>query len=302
MSEFAPEVDGPALLIGEAAELLGITPKAIRLYHRLGLVAEPERDQSGYRRYRPPDLAALARIVRLRDVGLSLREIAPLLQAQDDGASLRRALHDLDEQLAIEIADRRRRRRLLAALHKEGIDDPLQASSPGVAENRLVERLRRLIPELTPDEEAFQRRLQRALAAFQLPGADQAAVDRADELADEVLERTGGTHALIERHRRLYALADADIDDPRVPILAEEMRAVMRLTAQALARSDESPAVPPQVDDAELRRWSAAISAALDTLPPAVRRVWEIVYRELLDTRSGASPTPGPHRNHRRLS
>ncbi len=56
------------LRIGDAAALLGITPKAIRLYHQRGLLAEPERDESDYRRYRPADLVALARIVHALDV------------------------------------------------------------------------------------------------------------------------------------------------------------------------------------------------------------------------------------------
>ena len=269
------------LLIGQAAGLLGITPKAIRLYHRLQLLPEPERDESGYRRYRPHELATLGRIVRLREVGLSLREIGPLLRANDAGTSLRQSLQAVDEQLAIEIADRRRRRRLLTTLRDEGIDDPLHASAPGVVENHLVERLRRLIPDMTPDEEAFERRLQRALAAFQLPGADGAVSEGADALADELIDITGGPQGLIERHRRLYALADADLDDPRIPVLAEEMRAVMRRTAEALS-DREQPSAVPEIDDAGVRRWSAGISAALCSLPPAVRQVWEIVFHELL--------------------
>jgi DNA-binding transcriptional MerR regulator len=290
MSDRSQDADR-GLLIGEAAGLLGITPKAIRLYHRLELLPEPERDESDYRRYLPHELATLARIVRLRDVGLSLREIRPLLRAEDGGTSLQRALQAFDEQLAIEIADRRRRRRLLTTLRDEGIDDPLHASAPGVIESHLVERLRQLIPDMTPDEEAFERRLQRALAAFQLPGADAAPTERADALADELLDLTGGRQGLIERHRRLYALADAELDDPRIPVLAEEMRAVMRRTGEALS-DPERPSAVAKIDDAEVRRWSAGISAALGSLPPAVRQVWEIVFQELLHALNVTSRAP----------
>jgi hypothetical protein len=37
------------LLIGEVAELLGITPKAIRHYEKLRLFEKPARSESGYR-------------------------------------------------------------------------------------------------------------------------------------------------------------------------------------------------------------------------------------------------------------
>jgi DNA-binding transcriptional MerR regulator len=273
--------DGAGLRIGDAAALLGITPKAIRLYHRRGLLPEPERDESDYRRYRPADLVALARIVRLRHVGLSLREIAPLVGADDGGVALRRALQDLDEQLAIEIAERRRRRRLLAEIRDEQVTDPIAVSAPSLAEERLIARLRAALPEMSPDQEAFQRRLQRALAAFALPGTDAAALDQADAIADEVLAATGGHDALVERHRRLYALLDADPDDPRVAALAAEMRAVMRKATAAIGIADDARAAR-DIDPVDLQRWWAGTTAALETLPPAVRRVWELVFDELL--------------------
>lgn len=189
------------LRIGQVAALLGTTPKAIRLYHRRGLVAEPERDASDYRRYRPADLVVLARIVRLRGIGLSLREIRPLLQADDGGRALRGSLADLDEQLAIEIAERRRRRRLLAELREERISDPIAISAPAPAEEALIARLRKLIPDLSPDEEAFERRLQRAMAAFRMPGNDADAIEQGDAIADQLLVETGGVDGLVDRHR-----------------------------------------------------------------------------------------------------
>ena len=285
----SPADDG--LRIGDAAALVGTTPKAIRLYHRRGLIAEPERDDSDYRRYRSADLVVLARIVRLRAVGLSLREIAPLLQADGGGQALRRALRDLDEQLALEIAERRRRRRLLAELLEEQVSDPIAVSAPGPAEEGLIERLRELMPEMSPDEEAFERRLQRAMAAFRMPGADTQAPERGDAIADELLAGTGGVDALVERHRRLYALVDADVDDPRVAALAQEMREVMRQAAALVTPADDLVS-PAAVDPGDLERWALGIAAALETLPPAVRRVWELVFEELLSAFGDAPADP----------
>ncbi len=47
------------LTIGQLAEYAGVTVKAVRHYHRRGLLPEPPRDASGYRRYRAEDAIAL---------------------------------------------------------------------------------------------------------------------------------------------------------------------------------------------------------------------------------------------------
>src|ERR1700760_4853093 len=91
-----PVGDTPGLRIGDAAQMLQITPKAIRVYHEYGLLPEPERDSSGYRRYDASALVVLGRITRLRAAGLSLRAIGPLLEANDGGGGPRGALEDLD--------------------------------------------------------------------------------------------------------------------------------------------------------------------------------------------------------------
>ncbi len=41
-----PARDTPGLRIGDAAELLQVTPKAVRVYHEHGLLPEPDRDAS----------------------------------------------------------------------------------------------------------------------------------------------------------------------------------------------------------------------------------------------------------------
>lgn len=47
------------LHIGEIAQLLGVTPKAIRHYQKVGLLAEPERTEAGYRLYGAQELLRL---------------------------------------------------------------------------------------------------------------------------------------------------------------------------------------------------------------------------------------------------
>jgi hypothetical protein len=60
------------LQIGEVAKLIGVSPKTIRYYHEIGLLAEPKRTESGCRLYTAQDLLRLQHIRRLRSLGLPL--------------------------------------------------------------------------------------------------------------------------------------------------------------------------------------------------------------------------------------
>lgn len=86
------------LQIGEVATLLNITPKAIRHYHSIGLLPEPPRADNGYRLYGVPEIERLQLIGRLRQLGLSLKQIAFILDADDPDALLSTLLqHRLDD-------------------------------------------------------------------------------------------------------------------------------------------------------------------------------------------------------------
>lgn len=58
------------LTIGQLAARAGVTVRAVRHYHQRGLLAEPERDASGYRRYNVQAVVDLIRIKTLTDVGV----------------------------------------------------------------------------------------------------------------------------------------------------------------------------------------------------------------------------------------
>jgi len=277
-----PAPDTPGLRIGDAAELLQITPKAIRVYHEHGLLPEPNRDASGYRRYDARTLVLLGRIARLRAAGLSLRAIRPLLAAKDEGAALRAALQDLDESLADEIEQRQRRHVLIDALREEQIEDPLEVTAADAAEERAIAFLRRMIPDVGPEEEAFARRFHRVLAAFRPPGTiDDAFQESAGDVEDDLLAATGGREAYVDRFRRMFALRDTDPTDPRVDALAADMRTVMRTT---VARRADDGGYSPAIDTLSaqgLQRWVAGLEAALHALPPAFCRVWELVFTDM---------------------
>lgn len=83
--------------IGQAAAFVDVTVKTVRHYHKLGLVAEPERDSSGYRRYGSGELLQLVQVRTLAAAGVPLAEIGPMLDA--DAARFHAALADVERQL-----------------------------------------------------------------------------------------------------------------------------------------------------------------------------------------------------------
>ncbi|GGL06306.1 MerR family transcriptional regulator [Nocardia jinanensis] len=102
------------LTIGEVAAYAGVTVRAVRHYHAKGLLPEPERDHSGYRRYDAAAVVELIRIRTLAEAGVPLARVRELLQA--DAAEFAAAVEDIDKQLRAEIRQRQRLRDRIARL------------------------------------------------------------------------------------------------------------------------------------------------------------------------------------------
>jgi len=85
------------LTIGQLAAYAGVTTRAVRHYHQIGLLPEPERDASGYRRYGAIAVVSLIKIRTLAAAGVPLSSIAELLQA--DAAAFGEAVQRIDGRL-----------------------------------------------------------------------------------------------------------------------------------------------------------------------------------------------------------
>jgi DNA-binding transcriptional MerR regulator len=90
------------------AKRVGVGPDTIRYYEKVGLLHEPARTASAYRRYDEAAVDRLRFIQGCQRLGLRLREIRTLLEVRDTGicpcepaeALLRERLAELDNQLA----------------------------------------------------------------------------------------------------------------------------------------------------------------------------------------------------------
>ncbi|WP_405639080.1 MerR family transcriptional regulator [Streptomyces sp. NBC_00019] len=102
------------LTIGELASYAGVTVRAVRHYHAKGLLPEPERDHSGYRRYGAGAVVELVKIRTLAEAGVPLARVRELLQA--DAEEFAAAVADIDKRLRAEIRERQRHRERIARL------------------------------------------------------------------------------------------------------------------------------------------------------------------------------------------
>ncbi|MCD6581050.1 MAG: MerR family transcriptional regulator [Desulfuromusa sp.] len=125
--------------IGELAKTLGITTRTIRYYEEIGLMGSSERLGGGTRTYSRDDILRLKFILKLKELGISLKEMQELaanfdINQQSFGTITPKLLEILDGHIGKvdqKIAN-------LASLRKEIVDyrarisDILQGHMPEV--------------------------------------------------------------------------------------------------------------------------------------------------------------------------
>ncbi|MGW2324148.1 MerR family transcriptional regulator [Streptomyces sp. NPDC001700] len=102
------------LTISQLAAYAGVTVRAVRHYHQIGLLPEPARDQSGYRAYNAAAVARLIQIHTLADAGVPLARVQELLDAGPEEFS--EGVQEIDKDLRAEIRRLQDTRRRLARI------------------------------------------------------------------------------------------------------------------------------------------------------------------------------------------
>lgn len=190
--------------IGRAAAFVGVTVKTVRHYHKIGLVEEPERDSSDYRRYGSADLLRLVQVRTLAAAGVPLAEIGPLLDS--DAASFAASLADVERQLAEQIDELTARR---GKLHRLAQGDRALLPDQAVA---LLEGMPSL--GFTPDDVTIARESFVLAKALVPDGFD-------DYLAH--VEHALQDPRFVALAKRSAEVAGWEPDDPRVAELATDM-------------------------------------------------------------------------------
>ncbi|GAA5179707.1 MerR family transcriptional regulator [Niveibacterium umoris] len=117
--------------VGELAKRCGLTVRALHHYEKLKLLQPSGRSEAGYRLYAEADVLRLHRLLALRHSGLSLKEIGPLLDAENPPL-----LDVLTRHIAQVEAQVLRQQRLLHALRR--IAERAERQEEGLTEQLLV--------------------------------------------------------------------------------------------------------------------------------------------------------------------
>jgi DNA-binding transcriptional MerR regulator len=102
------------LTISQLATYAGVTVRAVRHYHHIGLMPEPARDGSGYRTYDAGDVVRLIRISALAEAGVPLARVQDLLDATP--AEFSEAVAQIDARLRAQVRELQEHRRRIARL------------------------------------------------------------------------------------------------------------------------------------------------------------------------------------------
>ncbi|MFI0714423.1 MerR family transcriptional regulator [Streptomyces inhibens] len=241
------------LTIGELASYAGVTVRAVRHYHAKGLLPEPERDHSGYRRYGAGAVVELIKIRTLAEAGVPLARVRELLQADEE--EFASAVADIDKRLRAEIRERQRHRERIARL---AAGDNL-ALPPEVVE--FLGRLR----ALGVDERIVQ--VERdgwiPLAAHSPERVPEWMARKREQIAEP---------QLIDFYLTLGQALDRTDDDPRLVGLADKLAAYLTQLAdeQGEDHVDDADIAPPFVKLMD--------TLAFDTVPLA-RRLIELLKK-----------------------
>jgi DNA-binding transcriptional MerR regulator len=226
-----------------------VTVRAVRHYHAKGLLAEPVRDRSGYRRYGPAALVALIRIRTLAEAGVPLGRVRELLQS--DEAAFAAAIAEIDQRLREEIHTRQRHRERIAQLVPgDRLVLPAEVAS-------LLERLRAL--------DIDERIIQIERDGWTLLAAHSPETTRTWAARKQAQLRAG---PLVDFYLALSDALDRPADDSELVVLADEMAAHIAELAQQ--HDADGPGVEPQFAQMIDR-------LAFDTAPPA-RRLIELLH------------------------
>jgi len=242
------------LTISQLASYAGVTVRAVRHYHAKGLLPEPERDHSGYRRYDAHAVVELIKIRTLAEAGVPLARVGELLVADDEEFAA--AVADVDRRLRAEIRELQRHRGRIAQL---AAGDSLALPADAVA---YLDRLRGLgLPEILVEGE----RDAWILVAAQLPQQMPLYMALKQQQLDDP--------ATVELYRDLASAIHWEADDPRLVAVGD--RLVALLEAAGTDATDEW-AENDQMSDELVELLD---SVFLESMPVAAR------LRQLLEQR-----------------
>ncbi|GAA1917174.1 MerR family DNA-binding transcriptional regulator [Nocardioides hwasunensis] len=280
--------------IGDAAAFVGTTPRAIRHYHEIGLLPEPERGADDRRRYGYDDMISLLWIRRMADAGIALDDMrtafAEPSPADADGTDdhdVAAILERLERTLAAREVELQQQRSAVQRMRTAG-------SRRGLLSDLVIARLTSV-----PEEALRQADLDTLLVTERIFGPLGAAIQAGRFVAlaahPDLQEESDRVDAAEE------ALDDTvAVDDPRVEQVAARRHAfelALNVVIETSGQAEEEErffdsweaSQPDDADGAEPAsasdRGSMSASEAIEKMPydfsPARLRCIELVAEKL---------------------
>jgi DNA-binding transcriptional MerR regulator len=238
------------LTIGQLAAYAGVTQRAVRHYHAKGLLPEPPRDHSGYRRY---DAHAVVRLIKIRTLaaaGVPLSRIGELVAAGEKEFAV--AVRDIDHRLRAEIRERQRHRQRVAQL---AAGESLALPPEVVAYLHRMRELGFLERVIELERDSW------IIIAAQAPDQVPAMMALKQEQIEDPVVR--------ELYLAIEKICDCTPDDPRLPVFADRMVEFI----EAMGEKAEHMAPESSVDDGWLTEEIVDLldSAFVDSFAAAPR-------------------------------
>jgi DNA-binding transcriptional MerR regulator len=253
------------LTIGEAAQLLGTTPRTLRFYHERGVVPEPGRDELGHRRYDIGTVHTLKRVLALRELDMPLDRCAELLDAGEE--DLGTALREWEEEIARQQRELEQRRLMIARLRADHDRSPDHGTGPFWSGWAHVLAEQGVAPAIVDQERAAAQLL--SLLAEE----DTALGSTAGSLERELRRSEPGIAAVMSR---FVDLAHTDPDSEEAERLIDELVERARPFVSAVSAAEPSGAA------------GKLASGLLSSYPAAQRRLIQEVMRRLGEESDGA--------------
>jgi len=232
--------------IGDAAAFVGVTPRAIRHYHQIGLLPERDRGSDGRRRYGYAEIIRLLWIRRMADAGVALEDIRDAFDGAAPGDAdgdakgedeVAAVLARLEDTLAAQEAELQRKRASVQRMRARG-------SRLGLLDDLVSHRL-----EAAPEGSLRQDDLDVLLVTERIFGPLGAVMQAGRFLA------LAADPALRAASDRVEAAEEAlddtvAVDDPRVAQVAAERSAFETELMRVIAESGQL-----EEDDAIFDAW-----------------------------------------------
>lgn len=207
--------------VSEIAELAGVTVRAVRYWHQVGLLQEPERLRNGYRSYEASHLVRILQISRLTSLGFSLAQVR---EFDLPGAETDVAFHDFDDEIVERINQLQQIRGQLRDVRVHEIRQGLPPGFIGPADNvALTEQEKStlsVLAHLLPEDRRSN------LAEWVHQSGTTSADEDFHQLSADAgeVERDGLAHRMLPAAQRARDISDGG-EIPSSPVPSQAQRA-----------------------------------------------------------------------------